>query len=43
MAGSDSGRLRDVFEKGQHCAWGELIVPGSTKGVFRLADPKPGI
>jgi hypothetical protein len=37
-AGSESGRLRDVFEKGKHPAWNKLIV-SSRKGVFRLSEP----
>ncbi len=39
-AGSEGNRLRDVFRKGQHPAWEKLIVPGSTKGSWRLAKPK---
>lgn len=37
-AGSASSRLRDVFGKGKHPAWGTLIVQ-SGKGIFRLAEP----
>jgi hypothetical protein len=37
-AGSGSARLRDVFDKGQHPAWGSMIVP-ARKGSFRLAGP----
>ncbi len=35
-AGSDAGRLSDLF-KG-HPAWNVLIVPGASRGTFRLAD-----
>lgn len=34
---SPQSRLSHVFEKGKHSAWGRMIVPGSTKGTFRLA------
>ncbi|NOX55286.1 MAG: hypothetical protein GXP27_12785, partial [Planctomycetes bacterium] len=37
-ADSDSNRLLNVFERGKHPAWGTLIVPGTRKGTFRLAD-----
>jgi len=37
-AGSASERLRDVFDKGKHTAWGTMIVAGR-KGAFRLAKP----
>jgi hypothetical protein len=37
-AGSASERLRDVFDKGKHGAWGTMIVPGR-KGAFRLGKP----
>lgn len=36
---SSQNRLSHLFEKGKHPAWGRLIVPGSTKGTFRLGDP----
>jgi hypothetical protein len=39
LAGSSSERLRDVFTKGKHLAWGTMII-GSGKGAFRLAEPK---
>src|SRR5262249_5121252 len=39
-ADSESRRLRDVFDKGEHPAWDTMIVPGGTKGSFRLADPE---
>src|SRR5262249_51851747 len=35
-AGSVGNRLRDVFEKGKHPAWGVMIV-SPRKGAFRLA------
>jgi hypothetical protein len=38
-AGSAGSRLRDVFDKGKHSAWGTMIVSDG-KGAFRLADPK---
>lgn len=38
-ADSNSEKLRDVFDKGKHPAWGTLIVsPG--KGLFRLVEQK---
>ena len=36
-AGSAGDRLRDVFEKGKHPAWGTLITPAG-KGAFQLAE-----
>ncbi len=38
-AGTSGDRLRDVFDKGKHDAWGTMIVPGTRKGTFRLAEP----
>jgi hypothetical protein len=38
-AGSDAGRLRDVFDKGKHPAWNKMVVLDSRKGLFKLADP----
>jgi hypothetical protein len=38
-AGLDSERLVDLF-KGRP-AWGTMIVPGATKGAFRLQEPTP--
>ena len=26
-----------VFDNGKHPAWGKMIVPGETKGTFRIA------
>ena len=37
-AGSAGDRLRDVFDKGKHPAWGTLIKPAG-KGAFCLAEP----
>jgi len=37
-ADSTGSRLRDVFEKGMHPAWGTMIVP-ARKGAFRFAEP----
>jgi hypothetical protein len=34
-ASSDTGRLQELFRNNQ--AWGVMIVPGATKGTFRLA------
>ena len=31
-------RLSQVFGKGKHPAWGTMIVPGTTRGTFRLAE-----
>lgn len=39
QAGSAGDRLRDVFDKGKHSAWGTMIRPGG-KGVFQLAENK---
>lgn len=36
-AGSGADRLRDVFGKGKHPAWGKLIRP-TTQGAFELAE-----
>ena len=36
-AGSSGDRLRDVFRKGKHPAWGPLIKPAQ-KGAFQLAE-----
>ena len=36
-AGSESERLRDVFR--DHPAWGTLIVTGSQRGTYLLAEP----
>jgi hypothetical protein len=38
-SGSEGNRLADLFRS--HPAWGRLIVPGATRGSFRLAEP-PG-
>jgi hypothetical protein len=35
-AESQQNRLDHVFDKGKHAAWGTMIVPGKTKGSFRL-------
>lgn len=40
QAGSTADKLRDVFNKGRHPAWGQMIV-ATTKGAFRLQD-NPG-
>jgi hypothetical protein len=37
-AGSAGDRLRDVFSKGIHPAWGTLIKP-ARKGAFQLVEP----
>lgn len=37
-AGSCSSRLRDIFDKGKHTAWGTMIAE-SRKGAFRLQEP----
>lgn len=34
-----NARLRALFGKGTHPAWGTMIVHGLTKGTFRLSDP----
>lgn len=34
---SSQKRLASVFDNGKHPAWGTVIVPGSKKGMFRLA------
>jgi hypothetical protein len=39
-ADSAGTRLRDVFDKGKHPAWGTMVVPGNTKGVWRLKEPE---
>jgi hypothetical protein len=39
-AGLSGNRLRDVFEKGGHPAWGTMIIPGDTKGSFQLSGQK---
>lgn len=39
-AGSAAARLRDVFDKGQHPAWGTVIIPAG-KGRFRLSGEPP--
>jgi hypothetical protein len=39
-ADSDATQLRQVFRKSE--AWGEMIVQGSRKGIFRLADSTAG-
>lgn len=36
--GSHAGRLRDVFDKGKHSAWGRMIQPAG-KGAFKLEKP----
>jgi hypothetical protein len=38
-AGSASDRLRDVFNKGGHPAWGTMINLAG-KGAFRLTENK---
>jgi hypothetical protein len=38
-AGSCGSRLRDVFDKGKHRAWGTMIVKAG-KGRFQLQEPK---
>ncbi|MEO8494180.1 MAG: hypothetical protein ABI614_03855 [Planctomycetota bacterium] len=38
-AGSSGDRLRDVFDKGKHPAWGTMITPAG-KGAFQLAENK---
>ena len=35
---SAQNSLLQVFDKGKHPAWGKMIVSGSTKGTYRLAD-----
>lgn len=37
-AGATCDRLRDVFNKGKHPAWGTLVRP-AVKGAFCLAEP----
>jgi hypothetical protein len=37
MADSPKPRLRDLFRS--HPAWGTMIVKGSTRGTYRLAEP----
>lgn len=37
-ADSESGRLLDIFR--DHEAWGTLIVPGTARGTYKLADPE---
>jgi len=37
---SSQNRLASVFDNGKHPAWGAMIVPGSTKGTFRLKKPE---
>jgi hypothetical protein len=39
-AESSQNRLVSVFDNGGHVAWGTMIVPGSTKGTFRLLKPE---
>jgi hypothetical protein len=39
-AESDAQRLRDVFTKGKHPAWGTMIVPGTTRSAFKLSAPE---
>ena len=36
---SSQSHLSQVFDKGNHPAWGSMIKPGMTKGTFRLAKP----
>jgi hypothetical protein len=38
-AGSGGEKLKDVFEKGKHPAWGTMIV-SARKGTFRLQEPE---
>ncbi len=38
-AESSQGRLSNVFQNGNHPAWGTMIVSGPTKGTFRIAAP----
>ena len=40
-SGLGGSRLSDVFQKGKHPAWGNLIVPGQTKGTRRLKPEPP--
>jgi hypothetical protein len=40
-AGASVTRLSEIFTKGKHPAWGTLIVPGKTKGTFRLKPDLP--
>lgn len=35
---AESKRLADVFKA--HPAWGKMIVPGNTRGAYRLAAPE---
>ncbi|QDU10847.1 Serine/threonine-protein kinase PknB [Gimesia aquarii] len=32
--------LKELFDKGEHPAWGILIVPGKEKNTYRLREPK---
>jgi hypothetical protein len=46
MADLSQTRLIDVFKKkdgknGMHPAWGVMVVPGSTKGAYRLSQSPP--
>jgi hypothetical protein len=38
---SSQKRLASVFHNGEHPAWGTMIIPGSTKGTFRIATKTP--
>lgn len=38
-ADKESGRLRDVFRKGKHPAWGAMIVKADGQGLYRIALP----
>ncbi|HEY7315215.1 MAG TPA: hypothetical protein VH643_38135 [Gemmataceae bacterium] len=37
-AGAESKRLSDIFKR--HAAWRTMIVPGSTRGAYMLAQPR---
>jgi len=38
-AESKNLKLKGLFDKGGHSAWGTMIVPGSRKGTVRLSEP----
>lgn len=38
-ADKETGRLRDVFRKGNHPAWGAMIVKVGARGLYRIALP----
>ena len=38
LADTTQKRLSKVFDDGKHSAWGTMIVPGASKGTFRLSE-----